>query len=155
MASGFSLGSFLVRETSIRTVACIIAVLLAVYASTACSSEMSPPGVRFTETQRQIADQIISVFENNTPVLQYGYAEELDDGRGITAGRAGFTSATGDMYEVVLLYSKQAPGNVLEPFLKSLKSLARSGSSDTRALAGLSSAWEIATGDALFRSDPG
>src|SRR5579862_8416717 len=50
-----------------------------------------------TSAQRRRADQIISVFENDTIELQYGYTEELDDGRGLTAGRAGFTTATGDL----------------------------------------------------------
>ena len=57
----------------------------------------SQAGITFTQEQRIIADQIMSVFENDTPAIQYGYAENLHDGRGVTAGRAGFTSATGDM----------------------------------------------------------
>ena len=49
--------------------------------------------------QRNIADQIISVFENTSTEIQYGYAEIIagDLEHGITAGRLGFTSATGDM----------------------------------------------------------
>jgi chitosanase len=52
------------------------------------------------------AEQIISSFENSTTVIQYGYAENLHDGRGITAGRAGFTSGTDDLLAVVQLYLK-------------------------------------------------
>jgi hypothetical protein len=37
--------------------------------------------------------QITSTFENSTLELQYDYVENIGDGRGITAGRAGFTSA--------------------------------------------------------------
>jgi chitosanase len=36
--------------------------------------------------------QITSCFENDTPNLQWDYAEDLDDGRGWTCGIAGFTS---------------------------------------------------------------
>ncbi len=35
--------------------------------------------------------QITSCFENDTPELQWDYAEDLDDGRGWTCGIAGFT----------------------------------------------------------------
>jgi chitosanase len=35
--------------------------------------------------------QITSCFENDTPDLQWDYAEDLDDGRGWTCGIAGFT----------------------------------------------------------------
>src|SRR4051794_21747519 len=46
---------------------------------------------------QRVAEAITSVFENSTTELQYGYSVELDDGRGVTAGRAGFTSGTGDL----------------------------------------------------------
>jgi chitosanase len=36
--------------------------------------------------------RITSCFENDTPDLQWDYAEDLDDGRGWTCGVAGFTS---------------------------------------------------------------
>ena len=47
------------------------------------------------------AEQIISSFENSTTEIQYAYAEDIGDGRGITAGRAGFTSRTHDLLQVV------------------------------------------------------
>lgn len=55
------------------------------------------------------AEQIISSFENSDLEIKYAYAEELEDGRGITAGRAGFTSETGDLLQVVQVYA--AMGN--------------------------------------------
>ena len=48
-----------------------------------------------TVVQKHRADQLISIFENGIPEIQYGYAEDLDDGRGITAGRAGFCTGWG------------------------------------------------------------
>ena len=77
----------------------------------------------FDSQQRIVADQIISVFENNTPVIQYGYAKNLNDGRGITAGRAGFTSATGDMLAVIERYSAKVPVNYLAAYLPALREL--------------------------------
>ncbi|ARX88391.1 hypothetical protein SMD44_07878 [Streptomyces alboflavus] len=61
--------------------------------------------------QRRRADQLVSVFENGTTKIQYGYAENLDDGRGVTAGRAGFTTDDGDALEVVRAYTDKKPDN--------------------------------------------
>lgn len=68
-----------------------------------------------------IASQIISTFENSTTEIQYGYAENIEDGRGITAGRSGFTSETHDLREVVERYQQKEPGNPLEAYLPTLQ----------------------------------
>ncbi|WP_428241110.1 chitosanase [Gynuella sp.] len=106
---------------------------------------------QLTAQQRLLADQIISIFENNTPELQYGYAEVLDDGRGITAGRAGFTSATGDMFEVIQRYSRLRPDNALVPFLPRLQQLAESEDGSVEGLQGLSQRWADASQSPVFR----
>jgi chitosanase len=80
-------------------------------------SLMNPEQLKFTE-------QLISIFENATPVLQYAYAEHLDDGHGITAGRAGFTSATGDMLEVIQRYTKVKSEHKLKQYISELERLA-------------------------------
>jgi chitosanase len=49
-----------------------------------------------TPQQHATIDQLTSLFENSTPILQYGYCENINDGRGFTAGRAGFCSGTGE-----------------------------------------------------------
>jgi len=108
-------------------------------------------GLVFTEEQRLIADQIISVFENDTPVIQYAYAENLNDGRGITAGRAGFTSATGDMLEVVDLYTQLVPDNPLAVYLPRLRELAAEESGSTEGLEDLETAWQTAADDTVFQ----
>src|SRR4051794_38398220 len=69
---------------------------------------VKPP---LTAAQHHRADQLVSTFENSTPVIQYGYIENIHDGRGYTAGRAGFTTATGDFLDVVERYTKKLPGN--------------------------------------------
>ena len=49
-----------------------------------------------------------------------GYIEDIHDGRGYTGGIIGFTSATGDMLDVVRIYARALPGNPLAPFLPAL-----------------------------------
>ena len=122
----------------------------------ACDDDKKPEGddgpstVVFTEDQRALADQIISVFENNTPEIDYAYAENLDDGRGITAGRAGFTSATGDMLIVVERYTQLVPGNPLAVYLPRLRELAAQESDSTNGLENLEAAWQTAAEDSIF-----
>jgi chitosanase len=110
-----------------------------------------PSTVVFTEDQRELADQIISVFENNTPEIDYAYAENLNDGRGITAGRAGFTSATGDMLTVVERYTQRVPGNPLAVYLPRLRELAAQESGAVDGLENLEAAWQTAAEDPIFR----
>jgi len=115
------------------------------------SEDNEPSTVVFTDEQRVLADQIISVFENNTPEIDYAYAENLDDGRGITAGRAGFTSATGDMLIVVERYTLLIPGNPLAVYLPRLRELAAQESDSTDGLEGLEDAWQTAAENSIFR----
>jgi chitosanase len=128
---------------------CLIAGLLACDKDTGGNGGSS--GIEFTEEQRVLADQIISVFENDTPVIDYGYAENLDDGRGITAGRAGFTSATGDMLEVVERYTDLVSQNPLADYLPRLRELAAAEDGSVEGLDGLEAAWLEATDDPIFR----
>lgn len=109
------------------------------------------PSVEFTPPQRMLADQVISVFENDTPQIDYAYAENLDDGRGITAGRAGFTSATGDMLEVVERYTAVVRNNPLAGYLPRLRELAAQESDSLDGLEGLEDAWAEAADDPRFR----
>ena len=112
---------------------------------------------RFTTSElapeaRRVAEAITSVFENSTPQLQYGYSAVLDDGRGITAGRAGFTSATGDLVVVVRRYIEMKPSSPLAPFLPVLEDLDAVKSDDTSALSGFEAAWRIAAEDPVMRA---
>ena len=105
-----------------------------------------------TPQQRLIADQIISIFENDDPTIQYGYAAMLGDGRGITAGRAGFTSATGDMLEVIERYSAIQPDNSLAAYLPRLRQLAQTEDDSTHGLQGLPEQWRQESKHAVFRN---
>jgi chitosanase len=115
------------------------------------SEDDGTSGVVFTAEQRLLADQIISVFENETPDIDYAYAENLDDGRGITAGRAGFTSATGDMLLVVERYTQLVPQNPLAVYLPRLRELAEAESEAVDGLENLITAWQTAAQDSIFR----
>jgi chitosanase len=105
-----------------------------------------------TAHQKHRAEQLTSLFENSTPELRYGYIENIQDGRGYTAGRAGFCTATGDFYEVVKQYTAAKPTNVLATYLTRLKQLADSGSASTSGLNGIVADWGVAAQDADFRA---
>ena len=104
-----------------------------------------------TPQQKKKAEQLTSLFENGTIDIQYDYAENLDDGRGITAGRAGFTTRDGDAYEVVRLYTAKKSDNGLKKYLETLKSLTEDESDSTKNLKGFEKAWKEAAKDELFR----
>jgi chitosanase len=76
------------------------------------------------------AEQIVSTFENSILTIVYDNAENINDGRGITAGRAGFTSGTGDLLEVVKKYSVYKPSN---PLIKYLPALTQDNRTDSIA----------------------
>ena len=94
---------------------------------------------------------MVSVFENGTPEIQYAYVEDLDDGRGYTAGRAGFCTACGDLLTVVKTYTAQVPTNPLASYLPTLTVLARSSDDSTDGLGGFENAWRTAAEDPAFR----
>jgi chitosanase len=122
--------------------------------NTFCSKEtnVQTSTLPFNAEQRKIADQIISFFENDDPVLRYDYIENLRDGRGYTAGRAGFTSATCDMLEVINRYATQSANNALVRYIPRLKELCNTESASISGLEGLPEAWVQASKDPLFKS---
>jgi chitosanase len=105
-----------------------------------------------TPDQKRRAEQLTSIFENDTTELQYAYVEDLHDGRGITAGRAGFTTRDGDALQVVEIYSKKVPQNNLAKFLPELKRLKTEHSADTSHLRGYADEWKKAAHDPAFRA---
>ena len=102
--------------------------------------------------QRRRADQLVSAFENSTTEISYDYAENLDDGRGVTSGRAGFTTATCDALAVVEAYTDRVGENVLTPFVPELERLCDTESDDTTGLPEQDyvTAWQEAVGDDEF-----
>ncbi len=120
----------------------------------ATTSVASPRSPALDGDRRRRADQLISAFENSTTVIRYDYAEDIGDGRGITSGRAGFTTATCDGRDVVDRYTAVAPGNGLVRFLPELRRLCDAGSATTSGLpaAAYIAAWAAAAADPRFRS---
>ena len=94
-----------------------------------------------TVSQRRIADGLVSEFEQGSVASDYCDVEALGDGRGYTVGRAGLTSADGDLLEFVQDYTAVAPGNPLARLLPQLGRAARAESASTAGLAALPAAW--------------
>ncbi|MFI9585357.1 chitosanase [Streptomyces sp. NPDC052236] len=75
--------------------------------------------------KKEIAMKLVSSAENSSLdwKAQYKYIEDIDDGRGYTAGIIGFCSGTGDMLDLVELYTARKPGNVLASYLPALRNV--------------------------------
>ncbi len=106
----------------------------------------------FDPHKKDIAMQLVSSAENSSLDwrAQYAYIEDIGDGRGYTAGIIGFCSGTGDMLELVELYTSRVPGNVLAKYLPALRNV-----NGTDSHAGLDPAfaadWRTAARDAAFQ----
>jgi chitosanase len=100
-----------------------------------------------------IAMQLVASAENSTLDwrAQYGYVEDIGDGRGYTGGIIGFTSGTGDMLEVVRAYTVAVPGNGLAPYLPALERVDGTDSHDGLG-DGFVAAWRAAAEDPAFRA---
>ena len=109
------------------------------------------PHRELTAAQKLRADRMISIFENGTQTIQYGYVEDLHDGRGYTSGRAGFCTGTGDLLVVVQAYQALVPKNPLTPFLPRLRELAALASDSTVGLEKYPAAFAAAAKDPRFR----
>ena len=102
--------------------------------------------------QKLRAGRLTSLFENGVIELQYGYAENLQDGRGITCGFEGFCTGTGDAYLVVKQYTDLNPNNPLAKYLPELtRLLTASNPASTSGLSGFISDWATAANDPVFR----
>jgi chitosanase len=98
---------------------------------------------------KSCAEQMTNIFENESISLKYDEIEDLNDGDGYTAGRAGFTTKEGDLLQVVEVYDGIRPNNVLSGFIPILKEVRETAS--IRGLGALPAAWKKAASDPLFR----
>ncbi len=105
-----------------------------------------------TGAAKRRAEALTSLFENSTTAIQYAYVEDIHDGRGFTAGRAGFTTATGDALQVIDLYTTRVPANPLARYLPRLRVLARAESGSVVGLDGFAAAWTTAAREQAFRT---
>jgi chitosanase len=102
--------------------------------------------------KKDVAMQLVSAAENSSLNwrAQFGYIEDIGDGRGYTAGIIGFCSGTGDMIELVREYTNRKPGNVLAKYLPALANV-----DGTSSHAGLDpnypADWRTAANDTVFQ----
>ncbi|MFF5293784.1 chitosanase [Paractinoplanes globisporus] len=102
--------------------------------------------------KKETALELVSSAENSTLSWrqEYGYIEDIGDGRGYTAGIVGFCSGTSDMLEVVEEYTRREPGNVLAAYLPALRTV--DGSDSHAGLdPGFPAAWKAASRDPVFQ----
>lgn len=111
---------------------------------------------------QEMAFEIVSTAENSTTdwTSAYDYIEDIGDDRGYTGGLIGFTSATGDMLDLVNYYVVLKPsGNTLATYVTGLEACVAVGMGAGASAAAASnlgapflSAWATAAGsDPIFR----
>jgi chitosanase len=102
--------------------------------------------------RKGIALELVSSAENSTLNWrsQFGYIEDIGDGRGYTGGIVGFCSGTSDMLALVTEYTRRAPGNRLARYLPALRTV--DGSDSHAGLdPGFPAAWRAAAADPIFQ----
>ena len=99
--------------------------------------------------RRDTAFSLVASAENSTTDYRstYGYIEDIGDGRGYTCGIIGFTSATGDLLDVVQRYGALKPANnPLKKYVGALKAV--NGTDSHQGLgAGFEKAWKRVSRD--------
>jgi len=101
--------------------------------------------------KKAIALQLVSSAENSTLNWrgEFGYLEDIGDGRGYTGGIVGFCSGTSDMLALVTEYTRRVPGNKLAKYLPALRTV--DGSDSHAGLdPGFPAAWKAAAADPMF-----
>jgi chitosanase len=102
--------------------------------------------------RKEIALQLVSSAENSTLNWrgEFGYIEDIGDGRGYTGGIVGFCSGTSDMLALVTEYTRRVPGNRLAKYLPALRTV--DGSDSHAGLdPGFPADWRAAGADPLFQ----
>jgi chitosanase len=102
--------------------------------------------------KKETALELVASAENSTLHWrgEYGYLEDLGDGRGYTGGIIGFCSGTGDMLDMVTDYTRRSPSNVLARYLPALRAV--DGTESHKGLdPGFPAAWRAAAKDPVFQ----
>jgi len=102
--------------------------------------------------KKEVALELVASAENSTLNWrrEFGYLEDLRDGRGYTGGIIGFCSGTSDMLALVTEYSRREPGNALARYLPALRTV--DGSDSHAGLdPGFPAAWKAAAADPVFQ----
>ncbi|GLX05058.1 chitosanase [Microbispora sp. NBRC 16548] len=157
----------LIRRTPRRAALLLVAAAAAVLPANAAGAATGGPAatgetvkvtvkaapVDLTDPKKkEIAMELVSSAENSSLdwKAQYKYIEDIDDGRGYTAGIIGFCSGTGDMLDLVELYTTRKPGNVLARYLPALRKV--NGTDSHQGLdPNFPKDWRAAAADPVFR----
>ncbi|KAJ2713095.1 hypothetical protein H4R19_002422 [Coemansia spiralis] len=92
---------------------------------------------------KDIALRITNIYENGNTEFHYDYCEDLKDGRGFTAGIAGFCTGTADAWKVIQEYHKLTGGkDDFGAMDTTLAKLAESGSESVAELTNYCQVWE-------------
>lgn len=103
-----------------------------------------------SEEQKRNIMTLTSIFENSDMELDFGYCEDIDDGRGYTAGISGFCSGTQDLVLVFKEYYDLVPGdNDAKELYKILK---KTNDDKTKKLKDLPKFFKKHKDDELFKS---
>jgi chitosanase len=135
-----------------------VALPVPIAALAAAALAVASPGAAHHRTglaaprEKQIAMELVSSAENSTLDWrrEYGYIQDIGDGRGYTAGLIGFCSGTGDMLQLVRAYVRAEPSDPLAPFLPALVHV--NGTASHRGLGRpFVRAWKRAAHDPVFQ----
>jgi chitosanase len=135
----------------------LVLVTLALVFAAACSNaSASGRGAGLdAPDKKELAMELVSSAENSSLnwKAQYGYIEDLGDGRGYTAGIIGFCTGCGDLVHVVEAYTKARHDNPLARYLPALRRLANEESDSHDGLGnGFVAAWKKAATDPAMRT---
>ncbi|KAJ2781078.1 hypothetical protein H4R18_003073 [Coemansia javaensis] len=102
---------------------------------------------------KDVALRITNVYENGDTDFHYDYCENLGDGRGITAGIAGFCTGTADAWQVIQEYHKLTGGkDDFSPMDSVLAKYAKSGSDSAAGLERYCDVWgKLGKSDVKFQ----
>ncbi|MFF2129257.1 chitosanase [Streptomyces olivochromogenes] len=139
-------------HTSRRTLLTLIGASLVAGPLLATQSQAAASGGLDDPAKKEIAMKLVSSAENSSLdwKAQYKYIEDIGDGRGYTAGIIGFCSGTGDMLDLVELYTQRKPGNVLAKYLPALRQV-NGGDSHQGLDPGFPADWRKAAQDSAFQ----
>ncbi|MCK1821549.1 chitosanase [Streptomyces sp. XM83C] len=142
------------RRAALSLLAAVTAAVPMTSARSAAHSGPASSGAARLDhpAKKEIAMRLVSSAENSSLdwQAQYAYIEDIGDGRGYTGGIIGFCSGTGDMLDVVELYTARRPGNVLAPYLPALRRV--DGTASHEGLdPGFPDDWRRAAHDPEFR----
>ncbi len=145
------------RATQAVVLLLIAAMLALAGCSTQAVSNLDTPEMRDRAMQLIASAEVSSLNWR----ARTDYIEDIQDGRGYTAGAIGFCSGTGDMLSLILYYTELSPGNVLAKYIPALEAIMQLPEKERHTHAGLDpepggsgpnlvADWQLAAKDPVF-----